>query len=321
MQKSITPTIEGGLLVAITVILGLVTVYVPLIGTFLEFFCAVPLAVLTARQGAGKGLTALVVAFILLSMLISPLLAIRLVLSFGICGVALGWCVRKNYDAVRIFFTTLVAASAGQVVSILLLIIIMDVNIIEMQVEMVRESFNESFALYEDLGVEKERIDEAKGQVEPALQAMVYLMPTVIMLTALINAVAAYLTAHWIFPKLQMKIPTLPPFAQWKLPSLFFYTAIIGGLGLYWGFTRGWTEIYETSLNMLILSGIIGALQGFSLLSFIFDRYKISKFMRRFFYVITILNMFLLQIVAITGLLDMLFDYRKKFFDRREGSE
>ena len=320
MRKSITPTIEGGLLVAITVILGLITVYVPIIGTFLEFFCAVPLAVLTARQGAGKGLTALVVTFILLSMLISPLLAIRLALSFGVCGVALGWCVRKNFNAVRIFFTTLVAASAGQVVSILLLIVIMDVNIIDMQVDMVRESFEESFALYEDLGVDKNQIAEAKGQVEPALQMMIYLMPTVIMLTALINAVAAYLTAQWIFPKLQMKIPKLPPFAQWKLPSLFFYTAIIGGLGLYWGFTRGWTAIYETSLNMLIISGIIGLVQGFSLLSFIFDRYKISKFMRRFIYVITALNMFLLQIVAITGLLDMLFDYRKKFFDRGEGS-
>lgn len=316
MRKSITPTIEGGLLVAITVILGLVTVYVPLIGMFLEFFCAVPLAVLTARQGAGKGLTALFVACILLSMLISPVLAIRLALSFGFCGVALGWCVRKNFNAVRIFFTTLVVASAAQVVSIGILIAIMDVNIIETQIEVVRESFNESFALYESLGVDKNQIAESKKQVEPALQAMIYLMPTVIMLTALINAVAAYLTAQWIFPKLQMKIPQLPPFAQWKLPSLFFYTAIIGGLGLYWGFTRGWTEIYETSLNLLIISGIIGLVQGFSLLSFIFDRYKISKLMRRFFYVITVLNMFLLQIVAITGLLDMLFDYRKKFFNK-----
>ena len=60
MNKSVTPTIEGGLLVAITVILGLITVYVPIFGMFAEFFCAVPLAVLTARQGLGKGLTALV---------------------------------------------------------------------------------------------------------------------------------------------------------------------------------------------------------------------------------------------------------------------
>ena len=318
MKRSITPTIEGGLLAAITVILGLVTVYVPLIGMFVEFFCAVPLAVLTARQGTGKGLTALVVTFILLSMLISPILAVRLALSFGICGVALGWCVRKNFDAVRIFFVTLVVASAAQVLSLGLLIAVMDVNLIDTQIEMVRESFDESFKLYEDMGVEQERIAEAKSQVEPTLEILAFLMPTLIMLTALINATAVYLTAHWIFPKLQMKIPKLPPFAQWKLPSLFFYTAIFGALGLYWGFTRGWTEIYEISLNLLIVSAIIGLIQGFALLSFIFDRYKFSKLVRRILYVILILNMVLLQIVAITGLIDMVFDYRKKFFNGRE---
>ncbi len=314
MGRNITPTVEGGLFVAITVIMGLVTVYVPILGMFLEFFCAVPLALLTARQGAGKGLTALVVAFILLAILISPLLAARIVLSFGICGVALGWCVKKNFGAVRIFLTTLIVASAAQVLSLWLLLVIMDVNFIETQVEMVRESFNESFAMYEGMGVDKARINEAKSQVEPALQTLTFLMPTLLMLSALINSVAVWFTSKWIFPKLQMKLPTMPPFAEWKFPALFFYTGIIGGLGIYWGLTRGWTEIYEISLNLTIVSMIIGLVQGLALLSFIFDRYKISKIMRRIFYVILVLNMFLLQLVAITGLVDMLFDYRKRLF-------
>ena len=318
MRRNITPTIEGGLLVAITIILGLVTVYVPLIGMLFEFFCAVPLAILTARQGAGKGLTALVVTFILLSMLISPLLAIRLVLSYSVCGVILGWCVRKNFPAVKIFLATLIVASAAQVLSLWIITVAMDVNLIEEQVEMVRQSFAESFSLYESMGVDKAQIDESKKMVEPALQTLVFLMPTLILFSALINTLAAYLTAHWIFPKLQMKIPKFPPFAEWKFPSLFLYTSIISGLGIYWGFTRGWTEIYEISLNVLILSAIIGLIQGFALLSFLFDRWKISKLVRRILYVILILNMFLLQIVAITGLMDMILDYRKRFFEGRE---
>lgn len=314
MGRNITPTVEGGLLVAMTLIIGLVSVYVPILGTFAEFFCAVPLAVLTARQGAGVGLSALVVTFILLSMLISPILAARLALSFGVCGVALGWSVKKNFGAVKIFLLTLIVASAAQVVTLALLIAVMDINIIDTQVDMVRESFTESFALYESMGVETERIREAKAQVEPAIQTMIYLMPTILMLTALINTVAVWLTAHWIFPKLQLKLPTLPAFAEWRFPSLFCYTAVIGGLGMYWGFTRGWTEIFETSLNLLVVSGIIGLVQGFSLLSAVFDRYKISKVMRRIFYVLIMLNMFFIQLVAITGLVDMLFDYRKRLF-------
>ena len=208
----------------------------------------------------------------------------------------------------------MVVASAAQVFTLGLLIAIMDVDLIQTQIEMLRESFTESFAMYESLGVEKARIDEAKAQVEPALQTLAFLMPTLIMLTALMNSVAVWLTAHWIFPKLQLKIPTLPPFAEWRFPVLFLYTAIIGGLGMYWGVTRGWTEIQEISLNLTVVSMLIGLLQGLALLSTVFDRYKISTFVRRLIYVILILNMFLLQLVAITGLIDMIFDYRKKFF-------
>ena len=318
MRRNITPTIESGLLVAITVLLALVTVYVPLIGMLVEFFCAVPLAVLTARQGTGKGLTALVVTFILLSMLISPLLAIRITLSYGVCGVILGWCVRKNFNAVKIFLATLIAASAAQVLSLWFIAVAMDINLIEEQIEIVNQSFDESFTLYEEMGVEKERIDEAKNMLVPALHTLVLLVPTLILFSALINAVAAYLTAQWIFPKLQMKIPKFPPFAEWKFPPLFMYSTIIGGLGMYWGYTRDWVEIYEISLNLLIISSIVGLIQGLALLSFMFDRWKISKLVRRILYAILLLNAFLFQIVAITGLMDMLFDYRKRFFEGRE---
>jgi len=314
MGKSVTPTIEGGLLVAITIIMGLVAVYVPIIGMFVEFFCAVPLAVLTVRQGAGKGFTALVVTLILLSILISPLMAARIVLSFGICGLALGWCVQKNFGAVRIFLTTMIVASAAQVLSLGLLLAIMDVNFIETQIDLVRESFAESFAMYESMGVDKAQIAQAKEQVEPAIQTMTFLLPTIIMLTALINTLAVWFTSKWIFPKLQIKLPPFPPFAEWKFPAMFLYVAIISITGLYWGTTRGWTEIYELSLNMLVVSALIGLTQGLSLLSWIFNHYKISKFMRRVFYVLIFLNMFFIQLVAITGLIDMLFDYRKKLF-------
>lgn len=314
MRRNTSPMVEGGLLVAITVILGVASVFLPILGMFVEFFCAVPIAVLTTRQGTGKGFTALFVTFILLSMLISPIPAVRLALSYGVCGIALGWCLRKNFNAVKIFFTILVVASAAQFLTLTMLIVLMDVNLIEMQLEMLRESFAESFSMYESMGVDTERIAVAKEQVEPLIQTIALIVPTLIMVASLAISTAVWLTAHWIFPKLQMKIPTLPPFAEWRFPSLFMYTAIIGGLGLYWGITRGWTGIQEISLNLLLVSVIIGIMQGFALLSAVFDRYKVSKFLRIILYVFVTLNMFLLQLVAITGLMDMIFDYRKRFF-------
>ena len=312
--RSVTPTIEGVLLVAITVIISLISVYIPLFGTFVGFFCAVPLAVLTVRQGAGKGCTALVVSFILLAMLISPIISLRLVLTSGVCGVALGWCVLKNFDAVKIFLATLIVASAGQVLSFIAVLALVDVNFLETQMEFIRESFNESFSTYESMGVDKAQIAEAKSQLELGLQTMMVLMPTMIMLSALIETLAAWFTSKWIFPKLQINLPTFPPFAEWRLPELFLYMAAFGAIGLYWGFTRSWTEIYEVSFNLVVVSMLLGLVQGFSLMSFVFDRYKVSKMLRWLFYALMLLNIFFAELLAITGLVDMLLDYRKRLF-------
>ena len=61
---------------------------------------------------------------------------------------------------------------------------------------------------------------------------------------------------------------------------------------------------------------LVGLTQGLAIVSFLFDRYKVSKLMRRLLYALILLNMFMAQLVAVTGLLDMFFDYRKKFFTK-----
>ena len=44
------------------------------------------------------------------------------------------------------------------------------------------------------------------------------------------------------------------------------------------------------------------------------DRHNVSNFLRWLCYALIMLNMFFAQLVAITGLIDMLFDYRKRLF-------
>ena len=313
MVRNVTPTIEGGLLVAITVILGLLTIYVPLIGIFVEFFFAVPVALLTARQGAGKGISALFVACVLLSMLIGPLFALRLCLSVGLCGVALGWCVRQNFSAVRIFFTTLVVASAAQIASIVLASVVLDVDIIDTQIKLLRESFDESFNFYESIGVDKAQISLAQANADVILKVFALVMPTILTLAALLNAATVYLASKWLFAKLGIKLPQMPNFAEWRFPSLFFYLAIVGALCWYWGTTRGWTGIYQIALNLLCVSLIIGFVQGLAILSALFERFKLSKIVRGLLYTVVILTPFLLQFTVVFGLVDTVFDYRKKF--------
>ena len=319
MESRITPTVEGGLLTAIAVILGLASVYLPILGLFVEFFCAVPIVVLTVRQGAAKGTLALIASFFILAMFIGPLLSMRIALSFGICGLVLGICISKNLNTVKCFTATLMTSFFAQIIAIAILIFVMDLNVMQMEMSSVQEMFDDTFKMYETMGMEKQTLDELRGQVDATLKLMSYLMPFLLFLMGLINAVTCYLTSKWIFAKLRMKfVEPLPPFVEWKFPKVFLYLAAFSTIGLYWGSTRDWNLLYTVSINVQFISMCLAFVQGLAVLLAIADNFNVSKFWRRLLFIVIIFNMWLIEIVAFTGLFDMVFDYRKRLEKKSE---
>jgi len=317
MNKNITPTVEGGLLTAIAVILGLAATYLPVVGVVVEFFCPAPFAVLTVRRGIKIGTAALFVSFILLSLFVTPLGAVRIALTLNLCGVVLGYCISKNFSTVKSFLATFISAAVSQMLFVIFLAAIMDINFADMELDTLKEAFEESFKFYETVGLSSAEINQMREQISKTVELIAYLIPLILTLIALINAVACYLTSKWIFKKLQINfLAELPKFAEWRFPKIFLYIASFAILGMYWGGTRDWNLLFTTSLNLTILSLGVGLVQGYSLLSFLADRYELSKFWRRVFYIMILLNGLLTQILAFAGLFDMIFDYRKKLSDK-----
>ena len=196
---------------------------------------------------------------------------------------------------------------------IYILMAAMGINFAETELSMLRESFEETFVMYEKIGVDAAQLAEMKNQVEPVITMISYLMPTIIILMALINTIACYFTSKWIFIKLHFKfIESIPKFSAWRFPIFFLYIAAFSALGLYWSTTRNLNLLYIVSVNSLIFAMITGFLQGLAVLTATADKYKISKFLRSLFFMLIILNGLFLQIVSFIGLLDMIFDYRKK---------
>ncbi len=316
MGSKVTPTVEGGLIAALTVILSLAAIYLPIIGAFVEFFCAIPIVVLTVRQGFKFGASAVAVSFVLLLMFSGPILAVRMTLSFGLCGLVLGQCLNRGLSAVKCFIPVLIMGFFAQIVSVAMLSIISGVDVVEQDMKLVRESFTQSFEIYESMGVDPQVINQTKEIVEPIVQLIAVLTPIILFGVALINTVGTYILSKWIFQKLRMKFAEpMPPFAQWRFSTVFLYIAAFSALGLYWGQTRQISVLYFIAFNALVFAMIVGLTQGLSLLSFLADKYNVSKFVRRIVFVILILNIFFLQVVAVTGLFDMLFDYRKHLKD------
>lgn len=317
MNASTRPTVEGGLLIAVSLILGLASVYLPVLGAIVEFFWTVPFTILTVRQGLSRAITALVAATILLILFVGPVLALRLSIAFGPIGLAIGYCLQRKFNAVQIFIVTLGAAFAAQLMSLAFLFFVMDIDFLDTQVTLIREAFEDSFMMYSEMGVDQATIEQARASVEPTISAMVMLMPTIIMLMALLNALISYWASKMILRKLDVAMPEFPNFAEWRFPIGFLYLMGFALVGMYWGATREIEILSSMSINANVLAMSVGLIQGLSLISFAADRYKLSKFVRRLIYLVVLINGLLLQAVAFTGLFDMYFDYRRRLTQKK----
>ena len=132
-------------------------------------------------------------------------------------------------------------------------------------------------------------------------------------LAVLVNFVAAGV----LFSRIGQKMPSLPPFREWRFSVYFLFLFGFSLVGLYWGGTRHIPLLYEASLNGDILATFAGLIQGFSLLWYVADHWKIGRFWRWTIVAFAVLSAFLMQLIAFTGLFDMYFDYRRRFSRRR----
>lgn len=317
-QHRITPLTESGLLTALSVVLALMAVYLPFIGFLLVLFWPLPLIVLVVRHGLRWGFMATVAAGILVGLLVEPLLSLRLVVAFAPAGLLLGWAFAKGFSGVRTFLLTLLAAIAGQAAAVGLLLWVTDVNPLAMQVDILQSSFDSSLQLYEGMGMSEDSLAQTRADIEQGMQMLNYLFPLVFILMGIFYAVVSYVAGGKVLKRLGHSVPQFPPFHEWRLPQAFLYLFGFALVGLYWGGTREITWLYQLSLNANVLAIMAGLLQGIVLVHCLLQHYKVSLPLRIVLYVFIIMNPFLAQVTAMTGLIDMLFDYRRRFAARNQ---
>ena len=179
----ITPLTESGLLSALTVILALAAVYLPVIGVVASLLpalvWAIPVIVLVVRHGLRWGAMAVLVSGVIMALLIEPTISLRMVLSFGPTGLVLGYAFRRRWSGAQAFGTTLVASVAGKLLTFGLLFLLTSVNPLNMQMDVMQQSFDETFAVYEQMGMDKAAIEASRAQVQEALTYLNLLLPFV----------------------------------------------------------------------------------------------------------------------------------------------
>ena len=312
-NRRVKPMVEGGILAAIAVAMSLISLYVPIIGSFMALILPLPIIVLVVRHGVRWGIMSTIIAGVLISMLISPLQAISIVIVCGFIGVVLGYTYRKGYSAVQCLTIGSVSAIASILVVFAVSLLLINVNPMKVQMDIMNQAFEESLALYRSSGMSETEIADIAGKFKAGLDTVKQLVPVTVVLAGLFETYINFIVAGVVLRRVgHTNIVTMPPFKEWKLPWGLVYIYAFSLIGMYWGSSREIEVLLQVSMNFNMFASILAFIQGLAILFYMADRYQLSNFLRGII-LILILTSGLFQVVALIGLFDIIFDYRKRF--------
>ncbi|MGM9539259.1 YybS family protein, partial [Anaerovibrio sp.] len=273
-----------------------------------------PIIVLIVRHGMQYGVLSVTAAAIIMTILISPMSAVHMVAAFGPPSLALGYGFYKGLSASRVLLYGIVASLIGVFLTAGLTMLITGINPLAMaeQVESMKEAAGAAFQMYDALGMSADELARTKKQFMDAMEYVTLLLPVVFLLSGMITAWLNFAVGGKVLRRLGHHVTTLPDFDEWRLPKAILYIFGFSLVGLYWGSTRDIELLQQVSLNAYVLSTLAGFVQGASVISS-FARNRISRWLFWIIMLFIFLNGAISQLLAVGGLFDMLFDYRRRF--------
>jgi uncharacterized protein YybS (DUF2232 family) len=263
------PLVEGALLAALTVVLALIALYVPVLGVAVAYTWAIPVMIIHIRHGARLAALTVAAATVLLAVYAGPVEALTRAVYIGLIGLAFGHAFRRRMTATS---AILIGSLGGMAVTIAqgaLLLVFLGRNPVSFIRTMYNESLTRTQALYERFGyVDQQVVREFVASWQLVLANLELLVPMLVVGAGLVIALINYLVAGAILPRLGYRVEPIPAFADWRIsPEAVYAGTLVAAIGL-WGANRpeapGWlvSGLRATgfSLGMLTVQAVL--LQG-----------------------------------------------------------
>lgn len=318
--------VEGALLSALTIILSLISIYVPLLNTFATLLCPVPIVVLAVRHGWRLSSTSAVVSALIVTMIAGPVNGIVILFTVGLVGTVLGAAFRKGYSPAKTLIISAIAVLIAQIVLVGIYAIAFKINIIYDTLRLMSESSQQSgemmkqfsglFGKFSANSRMLEQFERQQQQMANAVGILWRIIPVgFFVLPAIIGSFLNFTISRLVLNRLGHRIPGLAPFKEWRMPEQVVWGFIAGIILLWWGEKSGYPWITTVGLNLNMLFTMAYAVQGAAVVWFLLDHYNAYKLIR----IIIVIYMFvLMQYLSFLGLLDCIFDFRKKILNRRK---
>lgn len=312
MIRKTSAMVEAGILAAIAIVMALVSMYVPVIGAFVNFLWPLPIVICGMRNGLKWSIMSLIVAGVIVSIIISPLQAFFLVAIFGLLGLILGECMRRRFSPMKLMLYGSVGAVLALVINIALSFLVLGINPVDMMFTAFHDSLTQLAEYYRESGMTEDEVQKAVAGYAEMLRMMRIIMPGAFLLSAPALAFINYIAAKKILTKLGERFEDFPPFINLQIPGwvLWPYAISLFAVTYFYQYNQQhW--LYDVSVNVQTVCSFALVLQGIALIYWFVHKHNKPSWWAGMATVLLFLIPIFSQIMVYVGAFDIVFDFRK----------
>lgn len=317
-MQQISPSNERLAFFIMAILFALAAPFLPVLGVALLLGWTAPLVVLLLRHGFLYAVLAFFLAAGFYYAVLGAVATLHIMFLVAPLAFFMGFALRRKWQAVRLIRWGLAVSLSSTLISLFLVSLIFGVDPLEPFIAAVRESYQALGTVIQSKNSLTPSAAKAlEQQAASVVETISLVAPTILLFEAAIAVFINFFASGVLLSRIGEHMPSLPSFSKWHFSVYFLFLFGFSLVGLYWGSTREIAILYKVALNGNIIATFAGLIQGFSLLWYAADHFRIGRFWRLLLIFFTVFSAFFMQLIAFTGLFDMYFDYRRRFSRRR----
>jgi len=306
ISRDISKDIISG--IAVTSLIFVISVYIPIIGFFCALFIPLPTLIYRSKLGRTPGTIIPVIAIIIMAVILGGIsIDILFFFELLLLGFVLSELLELNLSIEK---TILYACGSVIITGIICLLFYSNIakkEIFTLVSEYVSKNLELTLSLYENMGMKQESIQMISTSLENIKYVFIRIIPALVVVSTLFISWINLLLSKSIFKNWNLFYPDFGSLKLWKAPELLVW--IIIGCGILLLFSNKTFKIL--GLNGLLILITVYFFQGIAIVSFYFEKKKLPRLLRFFLYGLIALQQIVLLVVIGLGFFDMWLNFRK----------
>ena len=280
---------------------------IPIIGFFATIFFPLPIIFYSLKNGKNFGMLVFFMGLVLITFFYGSSFDTLFFLSFILIGYFLSELLKRNLSIEK---TIILTTTSSLLIVVLILVVYSNLNhtsIKELFTTYIANILNLFFEQYSKMETNGQHLTIIQNYIDIFKYFFLYLSPSFATISFATISITEFLLIRWMLNKKKLFFPDFGELKNWKTHHILVW-GIIASIVLTMFFK---TKVSIFALNATIIFSFIYFLQGIAIIAFYFDKKKVPLFFRFFIYSVILIQQFLILAIAIFGIFDVWFNFRK----------